>query len=325
LKHFITRLAAVGLCVGAALAAAPAAQAACYGSTPATTSFADSPLDGDGGLAPEISTVTATVDVTCDLAVNPGVDQLIGDDSVFIYIDRDGNPATGSTLFGGADIVVGTLGEIGTDSPPLLGVWDGTQFQFTDPTPVGASLLIGGFSATLDRLGVPSGVVTHYFVASQWQGLYDDYFDWAPNIGSGLTIGLPVSYSTVPPPPPPPPPAPIAPAPAPVTPVVTAPAHKTTGCTVPRVKDRTAAAARNRILGSGCRYRSGATRRYSAGVRRGRAIGTIPSAGSLTGGRVRLVVSRGRRPRHAHTSAAGAGAATAVLAQLQQLANAPLR
>jgi hypothetical protein len=322
LKHLITRLAAVGLCLGAALAAAPAAHAACYGSAPATTSFADSPLDGDDGLAPEISTVTATVDASCDLAVNPGVDQLIGDDSVFIYIDRDGNPATGSTLFGGADIVVGTLGQIGPDSPPLLGVWNGAQFTFTDPTPVGASLLIGGFSATLDRLGVPSGVVTHYFVGTQWQGIYDEYFDWAPNIGSGQTIGLPISYSTVAPPPPPPP-APIVPAPAPATPVVTAPAHKTTGCTVPRVKGRTAAGARNRILGSGCRYRPGVTRRYSAGVRRGRVIGTIPAAGSLTDGRVRLVVSQGRRPHHAHASAAASG--PGLLAQLQRLANAPLR
>ncbi len=253
----------------------------------------------------------------CNYAVNPGVDALIGDDAVFVYIDRDGDPATGDALDHGADIVVGTLGEIGPESPPLLGVWNGAQFTFTDPAPVGGAVGVGGFSATLDRLGIPAGVTTGITVATIYEGLYSNYIDVAPDLGAASAIPLAVAYSTTPPPPPP------APAPQPIAAPAPAPAAAPVadqGCVVPSVKRRTRDAAELRLFDADCAIASSALRVYSS-VPKGRVIRTIPASGVRTTRSVRLVLSKGPRRRHAraHSSAASRSA----LAELTVLANAP--
>jgi hypothetical protein len=317
----------LGLCALSCTLLVPAAgaHAACYGATPASAWFADSPIDGTSGLAPEITTVTASLDGACNYAVDPGLAPLIEGDAAFIYVDRDGNPATGSPTPQGADVVVGTLGYSGADSPPLLGTWDGSAFQFSDPSPVGSAPANGGFSANVDRLGIPSGVTTRFAVGTIWQGVYYDYVDFAPEPGApGIPLG--VSYSTTPSPPPaPPPPAvPVSTAPAQAQPVP-ATGHSSAACTVPKVSGRTRAAASDRLWDAGCDEALTVSREYSRTMRQGRVIRTTPAAGSWTTKHVRLVVSKGRRPHRGARAAAAEAHPATVLERLQELANAPLR
>ena len=280
----------------ASTAALPsAASAACYTSTPQSVTHADSLFDGELGLAPEIGTVVAAVDASCGYSVNPDIRQgmLIEDDSVFIYIDTDGNPATGDSIFTGADRVVGTLGAMASETPPMMGTWNGTSFSFVGG-PTFAATSVGGFSAHLDALGIPSGTVTRLQVGSMYRGIYDNYSDFAPE-PSQSPMSLGASYSTTPPAPPPPPPPPP-------------PVQQTAGstnlaeddeirpCVVPRVKGRSASSARRRIRADGCDV-YGTRRKYSKKVRVGRVIGTDPAAGVRTVDEVEIIVSRGKRPK----------------------------
>jgi hypothetical protein len=300
-------LPALLLALIAGLALASAAGATCYSSTPATATLSDSPFDGDSGLSPEITTVTATISAACGYAVNPGITQpLISDDAVFEYLDLDGNPATGSQVFVGADAIVGSVGAIGPDPAPILGRWDpaANSFSFVNApslTPLG----IGGFSASIDQLGIATSPLTSTVqVGAIWIGVYDSYFDFAPEPGAG-PLPLPVAFSTVAPPPPPPPPAPApvvvpvaAPAPAPVT--SPAPVTATAkACTVPSLKRLRTAAAKTAIRHAGCKV--GLTRRaYSSTIASGRVITSSPKAGATWNEPVDLVVSRGRKPKKRH-------------------------
>jgi hypothetical protein len=312
-------LAGTVIAASALFGTTASAQATCYSSTPSSTVFAD-PFDGEAGLAPEITTVEARVDGACNYTVTPGVDPLIDGDSVFIWIDSDGNAATGSPTFGGADTVVGTLGATGADNPPLRGVWNGTTFTFTDTTPVGTVPAPGGFTANVDRLPIASGLTTRMMISSMYKGTYKSYIDVAPNPGMG-TISLPVAFSTSPPPPPSSPApvpapgpvaapaAPPAPAPAPTrtAPTATPPASPTTApaatCVVPGAKRLTVGKARTRLAQHGCRLASSPIRAYSSTVKAGRVIRTNPSAGSVTSTQVRLVVSRGKKRRTGRAAA----------------------
>lgn len=316
-------LAALCASAGMALAVAPAAQATCLSSTPSAATFADDPFDGDE-LAPEITTISVGLDAACTVSMDPRIDALVGDDAVFTYIDRDGSPATGSQLFGGADVVVGTLGEIGEDYPPILGTWNGVEFTFSDPAPVGSVPSLGGFAAHVDRLGLTPGTTIGVQVATVWRGTYGNYVDMAPEPGAG-SIPLAVNFSTAAPPPPPPPPAPT-PVPTPVaTPVpsfaVPEAEAQPAGCTVPRVKGRTRAAAESRLFDADCEVAFSVVKRYSSTVRKGRVIGSTPGAGATTTKRVKLIVSKGRKRARARKSAA----TPSVLERLETLANAPLR
>ncbi len=322
------RFAGLCVCAGALFGATATAEATCYSSTPSAATFVDHPFDGDDGLAPELTTVSLAVDGACTLSVNPGVTALIPDDAVFSYINRDGNVATGSALFSGADVVVGTLGDYGEDYPPLLGVWNGVEFTFTDETPVGTAPSPGGFSAHVDRLGMVPGATATFRLASSWLGIYDSYFDWAPQPGAGA-IPLAVNFSTTPPPPPPPP-APPAPTPVPTpvstpVPLPTAPMEdegvEATGCTVPKVKGKTRAAAETRLFDADCEVAFSVAKRYSNTVRKGRVIGTTPGSGNITSKRVKLIVSKGRKRARARASSVS----PSLLERLETLANAPVR
>jgi hypothetical protein len=304
-------LLALLLALVAALTQASTAGASCYSSTPHSIALGDSPSDGESGLAPEITIVTAAVNATCAYSVDPAITApLIGGDAVFEYVNVDGDAATGSQVFVGADAVVGSLGATGPDPAPMLGKWDpvANSFSFADAVSVTA-LGNGGFSASLDQLGVAtSPTITTVEVGSMWVGTYDSYFDFAPE-PMFEPLPLSVAFSTIAPPPPPATPAPVpvaAPvpiaAPTPVTAPVTTPAPVTAiakTCTVPSLKRLRTAAAKTTIRRAGCKI--GLTRRaYSSTVRSGRVITSSPKAGARWAEPVDLVVSRGPKPKKRH-------------------------
>jgi hypothetical protein len=278
MRHLVLALTALVV-----LAVLPAtADAACTSSTPSTASFADSPADGDAGLAPEIVAVGAATNAACGVGVqavladatSPG--DLIEGDAVGIYLDTDGNPATGSPLWEGADRVAIIVGQAGPDLGPGLGVWDGADFSFVGaPTlaPVGA----GGFAATVDQLGMAAPASVGIRVGAIWEGVYDIYGDFAPEVFDP-SFRFPLAFSTVAPSPPPPPTA-------------TPPRTTRAACTVPRVKRLRAAKARRRMRAAGCRSR---VVRVRSRIHAGRVVSTRPKAGRRTTKRVVIRVSRGR-------------------------------
>ena len=119
---------------------------------------------------------------------------LIDGDGVGIYIDTDGNPGTGSPTFTGADRVIITAGLTGPDTPPGLGTWNGTTFDFSN-----AALLPavgqGGARALLDQLGVAAPGTVNVRVGTIWSGAVDSYGDFAPEVGAA-PFALPLAFST---------------------------------------------------------------------------------------------------------------------------------
>lgn len=77
------------------------------------------------------------------------------------------------------------------------------------------------------------------------------------------------------------------------------PASLGPGCTVPKVNGRSLTVAKRRLSASGCSRATTVTRRYSATVRKGRVIGTTPGTGVRTTKKVKLIVSKGKRPKRA--------------------------
>jgi hypothetical protein len=318
--------AAIAIAAFAALlTGASAAHATCYSSTPSGAAYADGPADGDLGLAPEITNVAIGLDAACAYSVIPGIPgTLIDGDGVFAYIDVDGNPATGSATFDGADVAVGSLGVTGPDPAPLLGRWDVATQTFTFAgAPSLAPAGTGGFSASLDQLGIAaSPTTTRVRVATIWSGIYDNYFDFAPE-PSQAPVALPVAFSTVAPPPPvvvvapPAPPAPAPPVAAAPAPPPSAPVTSTAvkSCKVPSVKRLRTAIARTAIRDAGCRLGL-VQRSYSASVAAGRVIASLPKAGTRWSQPVDLVVSRGRRPKKRKQAHRASAADVRVLAEI---------
>ncbi len=296
----MSRISLLAVVVAAVLLApAASANAACTSSTPSATAYTD-PVDGDLGLAPEITTVKVSVDASCHYVVDPGIAAPLADgDGVFVYIDSDGNPATGAAAMGGADVAIVTVG-LGTSvSPPVRGVWNGETFVFDETTPVGTAVGNGGFSASVDALPVASGTTTRLMLGSIRVTDDDVLFDFAPDAGA---ITLPVTWSA-------------AAAATKRTDLYTAQSPGAAACTVPRTKGMTIRRARARVRAHGCTVGTVVQRAYSASVKRGRVVGT-----STVRGTVRLVVSKGRRPRKAHKADANP-----VLARAAALVAADLR
>ena len=76
---------------------------------------------------PEISAITLTVDGSCNISITLTLDgSLIYGDSHILYVDTDGNPATGSPTFDGSDVAVITIGRTGIDDAPVMTTWNGT-------------------------------------------------------------------------------------------------------------------------------------------------------------------------------------------------------
>ena len=279
-----------------ALMLVPAAsQAACYSSTPSSQAIIDSPFDGEAGLAPEMAGVGITVGAACGVSFDPVITNrpfdLIDGDGVGIYVDTDGNPATGSPTFNGADRVILTAGLTGPDLPPALGVWNGVTFAFP-PAPFVPRVGEAGGAASMDQLGIAAPGNIGVRAVAIWSGI-GTYGDFAPEpLLAPFT--MPVSFSTQPPP------APVAvpvatPAPAPAP--VAAPqagvlgAKKSAACRVPAVRGMTAAKARARLRAAGCRY---TVRAVASKVREGRVVSTSKGAGSRTSSTIVVKVSRGR-------------------------------
>ena len=171
--------------LAAVLIPAAAANASCTSSTPASQTFTDSPYDGEAGLAPEIASVTIATDSHCGVGVGNALvgqsdpDSLIEGDAVGTYLDTDGNAATGSSLWDGADVVVLAVGHNGADLPPRVGRWNGSTFDFA----VGPNLpRVGsaGFVSTIDQLGIANPATLGVRTYSIWSGTYDIYGDGAP-------------------------------------------------------------------------------------------------------------------------------------------------
>jgi hypothetical protein len=298
MKH--PRLTRAALCVlaiaGAGGAIPSAAKATCYSSTPATQSFADSPADGDAGLAPEIVSADVALNASCGLAVGAtlvGADSgLISDEGVGVYLNTDGNPSTGSPSFGGADKVVMFVGALGTDLPPGLGTWDGTTMSFANSPSLPA---LGPAAATtsVDQLGIAAPTTLGIEVGAIYNGIYDTYADWAPEIGQP-SFAFPMTFSTT---------QPVAN----VIPVSNTVAEdeadsgdSTYTCKVPKLKGLTVARARRKLDDAGCDY---VFKKVRSKQRRVRVTGTIPSAGRSAAKAVVVRVSRGRKAAKASAAA----------------------
>ena len=269
-----TRLAALAALALAAVAAPPAvaAPATCVSATPTAVTLADAGDDAEPG-APELSAIRAQVNADCTVTVRLTVDNrsaLRPDDALLVYLNTDGNAATGARSFGGGDQGVGLVAdEDGPGYLGLLGGWDAKaeaidfeNARELDITPTGF-----GFTAGIDELRVRSGTSLGISIAALSEPDGEIALDFAPD-DEGGSIALPVAYTTT----------------------ATAAAPGTTGapnrgeivrrtCKVPRLKGRTVTAARKAIRAAGCRV--GRTRaRYGTGARAGRAVGTLPAAGS---------------------------------------------
>jgi uncharacterized repeat protein (TIGR01451 family) len=99
------------------------------------------------------------------------------------------------------------------------------------------------------------------------------------------------------PPPPPPPPEPPPPAPPPPPPPPPSPTPPPPVCVVPKVVGKTLHTARSALMGAHCTV-GRTSQRYSR-IRKGLVLSQQPAPGKMlqAGGRVDLVLSRGRRPR----------------------------
>ncbi len=294
-------LAVLCTTVGVLLCGAPAAHAACTSSTPSNVTVTD-PADDVEGTAPDLTELKFSVDAACTFAFDPGLSGLTLDDAVVTYIDRDGNAATGDTDFFGTDVSAITVSD-GTDSLTQLYWWNGADWVSDESQILETAPSPGGFSVALDRLGIPSGATPNILVgvirlvAGEFVGI-----DIAPN--SDPLISLAVNYTgtpvvpTFPPPTTTPPTDDPTPSPFPQLPGVP-PTTATSACTVPKVNGRSLTVAKRRLTASGCTRATTVTRRYSNTVPKGRVIGTSPGSGARTTKKVKLIVSKGKRPKRA--------------------------
>ena len=262
------RLVIAGAAAGAMTAGAPgSAVAACTASTPASQSLADNASDGQLGLAPEITFVDATLGSACDLVVLPSLGDrsatvgLIPYETLATYIDTDGNSATGSPRWDGADKVVVVFGQRGAGLPPALGTWTGAAFSF---------------AANLDQLGVSGPTTLGLRVASSWTGLRDTYDDLAPK-RAGPSFAFPVTFTTDG---------------APPAPAILGSRGGSPGpaiCMVPKVRRLPLPEARRRLARAGCRSRVVSV---SSRLKPRRVSHTLPAAGTWTIRPVVVAVAR---------------------------------
>lgn len=283
-KTFLTPLAstrlavlvAAALAAGFAAAPAQAAPAACVSATPQVVSLVDAADDAEAG-APEVTTVNAQVKADCTVSVRLGIanrTRLLPDDAVLVYLNTDGNTATGAKSFGGADQGVGLVAdEDGPGYIALLGRWDPSAeaIDFENATELDISTTGGfGFTAGIDELGVASGSSLGISIAALSEPDGEIALDFAPD-DEGGTLNLPIAFSTT--------------ATRQTDGTTTTPTQTPTRdgivrrtCRVPKLKGRSLAGARKALKAAGCR--TGRTRgRYGTDLRKGRVVTTLPAAG----------------------------------------------
>ncbi|UUY05560.1 hypothetical protein LRS13_08585 [Svornostia abyssi] len=231
-------------CVLAAVAPQAAAAAPCVSSTPAVVSLADAPADAEAG-APEISAVRAAVNADCTVSIRMTVDNrdaLRPDDALLVYLNTDGNAATGARSFGGADQGVGLVAdEDGPGYLALLGRWDPSAeaIDFENATELDISQAGWfGFTAGIDELGLRADSTLGISIAALSEPDGEIALDFAPD-DEGGALNLPIAFSTT-----------ATTAPAPTTTTPTAPSGRDQivrrTCKVPKTKHRTVTAARKR-------------------------------------------------------------------------------
>jgi hypothetical protein len=199
MKYVRWLLLATAATIALLAAGTASARAACTSSTKTDRAFPDAVGDDDDGLAPDISGVIVVMNETCDVAGTISTaddrDSMIDGESAAQYLDTDNNPATGDDVFTGADRVIITIGEIGPDSLPHVGVWNSSTGTYdfdlaADPIDVG----IGGWAYGVDSLGLKPAALGVYGGAI-YEGVYDTYGDFAPEPGRPA-FSFPVAYST---------------------------------------------------------------------------------------------------------------------------------
>ena len=188
-----------------------------------SATFVDPFGDGESGLAPDITIVVVSNNdagvLTFQITIATTTSgSLIPGEFVAAFLDTDQNPATGATALG-AEYSVGILGQFGDD---LIGLsrWNGSGWTAIPSTLTGYwSGTTAVFSFNRADIGAPAGF--NLIVGSIYQGIYDDYVDFAPNSGYW---NYQIRLAAPPPPPPPlPPPPPPVPPPAPPPPAPPAP------------------------------------------------------------------------------------------------------
>lgn len=160
---------------------------------------------GDSSLAPDLQGMVVGVDETGTFGtlIRLNSNSLLEGDVVATYVDTDGNQATGSPTFDGADVAVYIIGQIGTDSVAFLR-WNGTAMVAAPMPPSLGSVWDGAtdefWSASLTDLGIAPGTRVGILFATLYIGTYDTYSDFAPEPGYGaFTVDIPGPVSAPPP------------------------------------------------------------------------------------------------------------------------------
>ncbi|MFN8124654.1 MAG: hypothetical protein U0237_19780 [Thermoleophilia bacterium] len=159
---------------------------------------------GDSSLAPDLQGMVVGVDETGTFGtlIRLNSNSLLEGDVVATYVDTDGNQATGSPTFDGADVAVYIIGQIGTDSVAFLR-WNGTAMVAAPMPPSLGSVWDGAtdefWSASLTDLGIAPGTRVGILFATLYIGTYDTYSDFAPEPGYGaFTVDIPGPVSAPP-------------------------------------------------------------------------------------------------------------------------------
>lgn len=300
MKRHLFAISAAAIFSAAFLIPSAASAAPCYSSTPASVGYSDSPSDSELGLAPELTGGSASLDGACNLTTGYSV---LGQSAPYFgefyswFIDVDGNPATGA--FGGAEMAMSLDATYGG----ALAVYSGGTWNALKAIPTAGPFAV---RAALGDLGANSPTTLRFYGGGMWSGVYDDYFDFAPDPGQP-SVPLAVSFATSPP----------APAQPPVS--------NQSNCTVPKLKGLSYRAARARLSAAGCRVGvviKRKSRRYNK-----RVISSDPRAGTVLtrGSSVDLVIGKKpakRRSRGSSTTVRPASAENTALATAERRLNA---
>jgi hypothetical protein len=254
-----------------------------------SAAYSDPIGDGDGNLPPDISNIVVTETATT-LTFQIGVANLgpglVEGDFLSVAVDTDRSTATGCS---GTEVALAVLGETApTPDYARLGRCTGSTYDFN--TAQGAFSysyapgvgLDGPGTVTLQAsIGDVGAAAFDFRVGSSYQGVATTYYDLAG----------PFTFAPTAPPSPTPPPS----TPPPSTPPPSTPPPATVVCVVPNVVGRTLASARIRIFNANCTL--GRVSKARSSRKKGTVIAQAPHAGTTRaeGGRVNVIVSRGRR------------------------------
>lgn len=196
-----------------------------FSAVTASANFFDAIGDNEGGLAPDLQQMVVLTEddgyFTVGIRLNSNA--LIDGDFVATFVNTDGDAATGSATFGGADLAIGIVGQTGTDAV-AASRWNGVAWQATPLPPSLVSFPDGAtdevWLARASELGIAPGTTTTLVFGALYEGTYDTYSDFAPEPGFA-PFAFPVGALSppAPPPPPPPPPAPVVAPPLSPTPI----------------------------------------------------------------------------------------------------------